>query len=178
MADEMRKENNAVLSENMVNPEVTIDEPTVEQIQRGERAVKRARPTLPPTFDPDQMANSLESGVLQLKEPIYNGDDRYDELAFDFTLLKGMELARALDFGERRGDKFAMELTDVQALNYFACAAAKCQETQGGLDASDIRTRIGGADAIKAIQLATCFFKFTSLAGDLRFKKKSSEPAG
>ena len=172
MADEIRKEDNAV------NAEVTFDEPTPDQIKRGERAIKRARPTPPPQFDPDKMATSLESGVLQLKEPIYNGEDRYDELPFDFTLLKGMELARALDYGEKRGDKFAMELTDVQALNYFACAAAKCQEAQGGLDASDIRSRIGGADAIKAIQLATCFFKFTSLAGDLRFKKKSSEPAG
>ena len=172
MADEIRKEENGA-----VNETVTIDEPSPEQAKRGADAVKKAKPVPPVMFDPDKAADSLKCGVMQLKEPIYDGEAKYTELAFDFTLLKGLELARALDFGEKHADKFAMELTDVQALNYFASAAAKCQPVQGGLDAKDIRERIGGADAIKAIQLAVCFFRFTSLAGDLRFKKKSSDAA-
>jgi len=171
MADEIRKEGVAV------NDAVTIEEPNEEQAKRGADAVKKAKPIPAIPFDPDRAADSLKSGVMELKEPIWDGEQKYTELEFDFTLLKGLELARALDFGEKHADKFAMELTDVQALNYFACAAAKCQPVQGGLDAKDIRERIGGADAIKAIQLAVCFFRFTSLAGDLRFKKKSSDAA-
>ena len=158
-----------------VNADVTVDEPTKEEAQHGEEVVRRARPIPPPKFDADKMADTLKEGVLILKEPIINGSATYTDLAFNFTELRGMELANALAYGERRGDKFAMDLTEVQALNLFACAAEKCQPVQGGLDASDIRTRIGGADAIKAIQLATCFFKFTSLAGDLRFRKTSSK---
>lgn len=155
-----------------VNNEVTVEEPTKEETQEGAEAVqaanKKAKPPVDP-FDPEKAAEAVKHGILRLAEPIYDGEKEYNELEYDFGALKGLEMARALDFGD--GPKDSFRLTDVQALNYFACAAAKCQNLSGGLDATDIRERIGGMDAIKAIQLATVFFRASSRAGDRRLSK-------
>lgn len=155
-----------------VNQNVTVEEPTKEEAQEGAEAVQTAKKNATPPvnpFDPDEAAKAVKHGKLRLAEPIYDGEKEYNELEYDFGALKGLELARALDFGD--GPKDSFRLTDVQALNYFACAAAKCQEHPGGLDATDIRERIGGMDAIKAIQLATVFFRASSRAGDRRLSK-------
>lgn len=153
-----------------VNEEVTVETPTAEEAKEGAEAVKAAKPEEKPInpFDPDEAARAVKHGKLKLAEPIQDGENTYDELEYDFGALKGLELARALDFGD--GPKDSFRLTDVQALNYFACAAAKCQKS-GGLDVIDIRERIGGMDAIKAIQLATVFFRASSRAGDKRLSK-------
>lgn len=45
-------------------------------------------------------------------------------------------------------------MTDKQALCLFAAAAGK---QTPGIDATDIRTRMGVVDAVKAVQLATVF---------------------
>ena len=154
-----------------VNEDVTVETPNEAEVKEGEQAVEAAReedkPKINP-FDPDEAAKAVKHGKLILAEPIEDGEKVYDELEYDFGALKGLELARALDFGD--GPKDSFRLTDVQALNYFACAAAKCQKV-GGLDATDIRERIGGMDAIKAIQLATVFFRASSRAGDRRLSK-------
>lgn len=155
-----------------VNNDVTIETPTDAEAQEGEQAVQAARKEAAPPpqapFNYDDYANAVRRGKLKLAEPIEDGENSYDELEYDFGALKGLELARALDFGE--GPKDSFRLNDVQALNYFAAAAAKCQK-QGGLDVVDIRERIGGMDAIKAIQLATVFFRASSRAGDSRLSK-------
>lgn len=156
--------------EEKVNDNVTVETPNAAEVQEGKEAVEAAKPKEAPInpFDPDEAAKAVRHGKLKLAEPIEDGSNVYDELEYDFGALKGLELARALDFGE--GPKDSFRLSDVQALNYFACAAAKCQKT-GGLDATDIRERIGGMDAIKAIQLATVFFRASSRAGDRRLSK-------
>ena len=89
-----------MVEETRVNDNVTIDEPTEEQAQRGAEAARKTRSRAMPKFDPDEAADSLKSGVMRLKEPIWDGDREYTELEYDFTLLKGLELARALDFGD------------------------------------------------------------------------------
>ena len=155
-----------------VNKDVTIDTPSGEETQEGKEAVQAAKQAAQrpvQDIDPAEIANSVKRGRLTLSEPIMDGSKQYDELEFDFGKLRGLEVAQALDFGT--GAKDAFRLNDVQALNYFACAAAKCQEP-GGLDATDIRERIGGMDAIKAIQLATIFFRSSSRAGDRRLSSK------
>jgi len=154
-----------------VNEEVAVETPNEAEIQEGQQAVEMAKADAKPKinpFDPDEAAKSIRHGKLILAEPIEDGEQKYEELEYDFGAMKGLELARALDFGD--GPKDSFRLTDVQALNYFACAAAKCQKP-GGLDATDIRERIGGMDAIKAIQLATVFFRASSRAGDKRLSK-------
>lgn len=157
-------------AEENVNENVTVETPTAAETKEGEEAVQAAKAEKQPInpFDPDEAARAVRSGKLTLAEPIEDGENVHTELVYDFGALKGLELARALDFGD--GPKDSFRLTDVQALNYFACAAAKCQK-QGGLDATDIRERIGGMDAIKAIQLATVFFRASSRAGDRRLSK-------
>ena len=158
------------MAEENVNEKVTVETPTEDEVQEGKEAVQAAKAEKQPInpFDPDEAAKAVRSGKLTLAEPIEDGENVHTELVYDFGALKGLELARALDFGD--GPKDSFRLTDVQALNYFACAAAKCQKP-GGLDATDIRERIGGMDAIKAIQLATVFFRASSRAGDRRLSK-------
>ena len=157
-------------NEEAINENVTVETPTQEEIQEGKEAVEAAKPEKKPfnPFDPDEAAKAVKHGKLKLADPIMDGETEYTELEYDFGALRGLELARALDYGD--GPKDSFRLSDVQALNYFACAAAKCQKA-GGLDVTDIRERIGGMDAIKAIQLATVFFKASSRAGDRRLSK-------
>ena len=124
-------------------------------------------------FDPKKALEEIRSGKLELMEPIEDGEYIYNELTYDFMAMKGLELARALDFGGEKnpGAMRTSDLTDVQALNLFAASAAKCQPTQGGLDATDIRERIGGLDAIAAINLAKIFFKLSSLVASSHISK-------
>lgn len=138
-----------------------------ENAQAGAETKKKE-----PEFDPKEAIQQMRKGKLALLEPIQDGENTYDELEYDFLALKGLELARALDIGGKgRMGRLGSELSDEQALSYFAASAAKCQK-QGGLDATDIRERIGGADAITAIQMAQLFFKVSSLAGSSRILKK------
>jgi len=123
----------------------------------------------PEPFNPDAALDSVRSGKLTLAEPIMDGSAEYTELEYNFSLLKGFDVARALDFGTGRKNGF--ELNSEQALNLFACAAAKCQKA-GGLDATDIRERMGIDDVIKAVQIASLFFRLSSRAGDRRLSKK------
>ena len=149
--------------------EITMDTPTAEEAKQGAEAVEAAKPEKVPKIDFAAIARDVQAGKLELAEPITYRDFEYTELEYNFGALKGIELAQALDFGSGRKDSFS--LTDVQALNLFAAAAAKCQKG-GGLDATDIRTMIGGMDAIKAIQLASLFFSASSRAGNQRISKK------
>lgn len=121
-----------------------------------------------PAFDPLEAAETVSSGKFKLKTPIRDGEKEYTELKYDFNALTAWELARAIDTGiNGKNDPF--NVTDVQALSLFAAAAAKATE---GLDATDIRERMGGADGIAAIRVAAIFFNGSSLAGSLRFTKE------
>jgi len=120
-------------------------------------------------MSPQEVADAISMGKFQLISPIADGEKTYAFLEYDFNALTAMELARAMDTGRgtaRRND----EMTDAQALALFAAAAAKRTE---GLDATDIRERLGAADGIVAIRVANLFFRVSSLAGSLRFTKES-----
>lgn len=118
-------------------------------------------------FDPEtpmRIANKIGKGKMKLITPIKDGEKEYGELEYDFTALSGWEFARALNDGtsvrNQRGD-----MTETQALALFAAAAAKCT---AGLDATDIKNRMGMMDAIGAINVATLFFRSSSLAASMR----------
>lgn len=114
-------------------------------------------------IDPMEMIRKWGSGTMQLYTPIQDGQRRFTELKWDFLAMTGREYAEAMDTGPNAVAAFS--LTSTQALCLFAEAAAKAT---GGLDARDIRDRMGIMDSTKAIQLATLFFRFSSLAGDRR----------
>ena len=116
-------------------------------------------------LDPLKMVESISKGRFQLTVPITDGEQKYDELRYDFTALTGWELASAIDMGTKPGGK-SMDLSDTQALALFAAAAGKATD---GLDATDIRERMGAMDSIAAIRVAQLFFNGSSLAGSLRF---------
>lgn len=116
-------------------------------------------------LDPLKMVESISKGRFQLTVPITDGEQKYDELSYDFTALTGWELASAIDMGTKPGGK-SMDLSDTQALALFAAAAGKATD---GLDATDIRERMGAMDSIAAIRVAQLFFNGSSLAGSLRF---------
>lgn len=114
-------------------------------------------------IDPMEMIRKWGTGTMQLYTPIQDGQNRITELKWDFLALTGREYAEAMDMDPNARAAFSM--TSKQALCLFAEAAAKAT---GGLDARDIRDRMGIMDAGKAIQLATVFFRYSSLAGDSR----------
>lgn len=116
-------------------------------------------------LDPQKMVESIAKGTLTLMSPITDGEVRHGELKYDFTALTGWELASAIDMGTKPGGK-SMDLSDTQALCLFAAAAGKATD---GLDATDIRERMGAMDSIAAIRVAQLFFNGSSLAGSLRF---------
>lgn len=111
-----------------------------------------------------QAAAKVSSGIFKLSVPIMDGDKEYTELNYDFNALSGWEFAKAVDAGTT-GRADAFNITDTQALSLFAAAAGKCTQ---GIDATDVRERLGSADAITAIRLAAIFFNGTSLAGNRR----------
>lgn len=124
-----------------------------------------------PKADPSAQAieavEKISSGKFKLMTPIQDGDKTYEELTYDFNKLTGWEVAKAMNQGGTNGN--ASQLNEMQAIALFAAAAAKCT---GGLDATDIRQRLGAADAITAISLSTIFFRGTLLAGSLRITKE------
>ena len=106
-------------------------------------------------------------GRLRLETPILAGDEEVKELAYDFTVLTGMEYIDAMDT-----DPNAMQIYRItyrQALALFATAAAKQTDR---LDMKDITSRIGATDAVEAVQLATLFFTASTRAGRLRISKR------
>ena len=122
----------------------------------------------PEAMTPVDVAEKVSTGKFKLASPIEDGDQRYEELTDDFNSLTGWELANAMDEGGKKSGN-PTEITDTQALSLFAAAAAK---RTGGLDATDIRDRMGALDAIAAISTAKIFFRGTLLAGSLRITKE------
>lgn len=106
-------------------------------------------------------------GILHLETPIKSGSGDVTELPYDFMALTGLEFTDALDSSPSSREIYG--ITNRQALALFAAAAAK--ETES-LDRKDIVERIGASDAVEAVQLATLFFRASSLAGRMRITKK------
>jgi len=106
-------------------------------------------------------------GRLTLETPIRGRDVDITELSYDFTAISGLEYISSMDMDLMNTQNY--RITHRQALALFATAAAK--ETEN-LDVQDIMERIGGSDALTAIQLATDFFVASTRAGQLRISKK------
>lgn len=106
-------------------------------------------------------------GRLELETPITAGDEEITELAYDFTVLTGLEYTAAMDSDFQAQQIY--RITYRQALALFAAAAAK---QTPALDSRDILERIGMTDAVEGVQLATLFFTASTRAGRLRISKK------
>lgn len=112
----------------------------------------------------EETLRTVSRGQLQLDKPIRASNKDVTVLHFDFTKLTGWEFAQALD-RDASGNTNAFRLSQVQALELFAAAAAK--ETPD-VDTEDIRRRIGISDAVKATQIAVVFFNLTSRTANSR----------
>lgn len=91
-------------------------------------------------------------GTLKLKRPIRAQSEDLTELHYDFSKLTGWEYVEAMDEGGTTRNVF--EVSQKQALCLFAAAAGKATN---GVDAVDIRTRIGMEDTLRAVQIAMVF---------------------
>lgn len=111
-------------------------------------------------MDPEEQIRQFAHGRLELSVPIQDGQETINVLEWDFLALTGAEYCDALDSDKKAGNTF--RITNTQALCLFATAAAKKTK---GLNAEDIRRRIGIMDAQKATQLATVFFTASNQAG-------------
>lgn len=94
----------------------------------------------------------LSKGTLELATPIRSRSEDVKVLHYDFTKLTGWEYVEAMDSDPNNRNVF--NISKKQAICLFAAAAAKVTE---GLDATDIKERIGLADAMRAVQVATVF---------------------
>lgn len=94
----------------------------------------------------------ISKGHLELAQPIRARSQDIEKLSYDFGRLTGWEYVEAMDSDPNARNIF--KVTGKQALAVFAAAAAKCSAE---LDATDIKERIGLADAQRAIQVATLF---------------------
>ena len=118
-------------------------------------------------------AMSEGKGRLRLDSPIPcdsgDGESLIEELPYDFTALTGLEYTEAMDSDVNASSQQIFRITQRQALALFAKAAAK--ET-ARLDMQDILARIGAADTVAAVQLATLFFGASTRAGQKRISKR------
>lgn len=105
------------------------------------------------------MRERATRGTLTLVRPIRAGGKDVTELHYDFSRLTGWEFADAMDM-DTRGTHF-FRLTRKQAVSMFAATAAK--ETPG-VDAIDIRERMGVEDAIAAMDIAIVFLNTSTRA--------------
>ncbi len=112
-------------------------------------------------------AISEGKGRLKLENPFKVHDQEIDELAYDFTVLTGMEYADAMDNDPNANQIF--RITYRQGLALFAKAAAKQTD---GVDQQEILEKIGMTDAVEGVQLATLFFSASTRAGRLRISKR------
>jgi hypothetical protein len=112
-------------------------------------------------IDPERLLK-LAKGTLDLITPIRAESHDLTALEYDFTKITGWEYADAMDKGKSES---SFRLSAKQALSLFATAVTKATK---GVDFTDILQRIGTADAIKAVQLATVFFVACTLEGNRR----------
>jgi len=123
--------------------------------QKKEEPAKKAS-----ILDPETQLKKLSQGEFQLYAPIRAGGKDITVLEYDFQALTGWEIMDALDSDPKATNIF--RVTNKQAMMMFAMAVAK---KTPGIDATDIRERMGSVDAIKVAQLAALFFATSSRAG-------------
>lgn len=151
-------ENEKVMNEKNENTEETR---SVKPDAESEKATRESE--LKKLLDPEEQIRRFGQGVMKLKKPIRSRSKDVEELRFDFTALTGKEYVDALDKDTQASNAFRISAT--QAYNLFAAAAAKAT---GGIDETDIRTRMSAEDGVKAVQMATIFFTACNRAGNNR----------
>ena len=121
--------------------------------------------------DPGEQLRELCRGTMKLMSPFRAHSQDITEIKFDFCGLTGMEMMDALDSTPVVNNMFG--ITNRQALALFAATAEKCapMAKDGGVktrlyDAKDVKSRLGAADAVKAMQLAKLFYNASSQAGN------------
>lgn len=135
---------------------------TEETVQNAEEIKEKAKDDMKKSME--ETLRTVSRGQMKLEKPIRASNKDVTVLNFDFTKLTGWEFAQALD-RDTSGNTSAFRLSQLQALELFAAAAAK--ETPD-VDEEDIRHRIGIADAVKAAQIAVVFFNLTSRTANSR----------
>lgn len=125
--------------------------------------------------DPGEQLRKLCRGTLKLLHPFRSHGQDVDEIKFDFCALTGTEMMDALD-SVNVNNMFAV--SNAQALALFAMAAEKSAPVADDdkiktrlYDAKDIKTRMGAADSVKAIQLAKLFYHASGQAGNNNISK-------
>ena len=118
-------------------------------------------------MDPEEQIRQFAKGKMILQTPIIDGQNTVNELQWDFMALTGAEYVDAMDRDTRAVNAF--RITNTQAFNLFAAAAGKAT---AGIDATDIRSRMGIMDTQKATQLATVFFTASNRAGNKRISNE------
>ena len=108
----------------------------------------------------DEALKTLTEGTLNLLTPIKGGGKEITALPYNFMTLTGLEICEAMDGDKSVGNAF--RLSYKQALLLFATAAAKLTPE---LDATDIKKRLVGPDAINAVRLAEVFYHASALRG-------------
>lgn len=131
-----------------------IIEETQEENQEETRKQKQAEAA-------KQALNTFSKGAFKLSTPIRAGGKDMAELEYDFTKLTGWEYVEAMDADG--GAKSVFKITQKQALCLFAAAAGKATN---GVDATDIKERIGAVDAMRAVQVATVFLTASARAAN------------
>ncbi|MBR3740565.1 MAG: hypothetical protein IKN04_08905 [Clostridia bacterium] len=143
----------------------------------GEEAEKENQEEQKIISDPAEQLRVLCQGTLKLMTPIRAHSEDVKEIKFDFCGLKGIEVMDALDSVMAVNNMFG--ISNKQAMALFAATAEKCAPMveDGGkttrlYDAKDIKSRLAGADAIKAMQLAKLFYNASSQAGNSNISNK------
>lgn len=104
-----------------------------------------------------ELLEKVKKGSMKLAKPILSRDNEVKEITYDFTGITGVEYAKTMDSINIRTGAFTM--TQEQALALFALAVEK---TGCGLDAVDIKERLGMVDARVAVQKAQLFSRYRS----------------
>ena len=150
MAEEIKK------TENVETEDAENEQPAEEENEKNDEKEQK------PIEDPVQILRQLCRGKLKLFTPIRAAGHDVTELSFDFVGLTTFEILDALD-DTTVINTSAFAITNRQAMAIFAATAAKCTND---VDATDIKERMSGVDAIKAIQLAKLFWNASHRAGN------------
>ena len=152
------------MSEEMKKASAILDDEATENAEEQQAEEKK------PVASPLEQLSRLCSGTFKLMQPFRARSQDVTELKFDMCALTGTEIIEVLD-STPVNNLFA--ISNEQAMAIFAASAAKCAPMveDGGMrlklyDAKDIKTRMGGVDCVKAVQLGKLFYNASSQAGN------------
>lgn len=110
----------------------------------------------------DESRHTIEHGKMELMTPIRSGGKDVTVIEYDFSKLDSFDVMDALDSDLKNRD--SVNLSNRQAFALFASAVDKVHQ---GLDATDIKNRMGADDSITAVRVAKAFFNVSAQRGAL-----------